>query len=229
MSQKKDTNFFQTLLKWGLVAVAAWLVYSFFQNKKQKKDPQTELIQFQEKLISDLKSVRNKFMGAKSNNGSVYVPKNYKPISNKEPELSDGCAQLVDQNAPLGSHVSELKSVGKRKLAPMPRNSRRFQLRNIKKKLSTGFKEYAARASKLLPPQGQTAPENSDLSDVEKKWVKRANLPSLDQIKEAQSIRASTYFNQVPLKKDRISDATHCLRAPLKTPPPPKMIFNQPL
>ena len=212
-------------IKWGLIALVLWLIYTFLMSRKETK-VENQVTAYKEKLMQDLKGVRNRFMGKGNKSGTVYVPVNGK---NVHIDLSESASDLVDDTTPLGQHVSELKTKGKRSLAPLPKYSRRFQLKGTKKALTKDFDTYSEQAEKLLPPQNSTAPLGSKMSECEAKWVAKAHLPSLVEIKEAQSIRQSSYFNELPIKRRRITDASRIMRAPLSIPEPPNLVFNQPV
>jgi hypothetical protein len=157
------------------------------------------------------------------------VPKRFKQIKNEDesetPSASLSRLPLLAQQGGLGNHVSDnIRLTGqKTNYQPFQKFVRRFTPVGQRQNNNASKDLYYEKAAKLLPPSDERG-----LSGSDKKWISKANLPSLDEIRDAQSICTTRYFNQLPnYKRNRLDQ--YDLRSKLVAPsPPPDFMFNQP-
>jgi hypothetical protein len=145
--------------------------------------------------------------------------------------LTAGLANLRQRFAPDSPQYSTKTQISvdgnegkitksKRSVVPLPKG-KKYGLVGSRKVVSKEMSEFEKRADALLPKEDQ------NLTESEKKWISKAHLPSLSQIKDAQYIRQDSYFHQIPIKNRR--EGSTVVRAPLSKPTPPNLLFDQPI
>ena len=225
-------NFWNRLLLLGLVFFLGYVFYQYFMSSKNNnvQTPQN-MISSQLKAIQNQATKAAKQLGLFTNQnnntgGDSFNGNNSRKNGTNAPlnqSLPSNCSSYrLKRRSTIGNHVSENVRAGKTPFKAMPKRKAKLRLRSLDSNL-TGSKDFQDRASRLLPP------ETSALNKEERKWVKGANLPSLNEIKQAQSINTERYFNQIPdLKytRETTADTRNKMNAP---PPPNQMIFNRPV
>ena len=137
----------------------------------------------------------------------------------------DGYGDNFDQRPKKATGVATATKK-KIKLRPAERNVRTFVRYGEKFTIPGSNRQNHLKAEKLLPSHVVKDP-NSRLGAIHKKWLEKTKVPTKEQIKQAQRIRPSQYFNMMPSGLKKITGID--MRPALRKPTLPEMRLNQPV
>lgn len=201
MTQKSTCD---NLLKWGAFLLIGFLIFRFFEQKNNESKTANEVAK--ENFANELSDLRKRYVNKVTKDGVVIVPDGPKYSTKSRVVVEDGEVAKVTKT--------------KRSVVPLQRG-KKYGLVGSRQSVSEGMSEYEQRAEALLPKDSQ------ELSEVEKKWISKAHLPSVQQIKDAQFVQQDVFFHQIPVKNRR--DGASVARPALKKPTPPNLLFDQPI
>lgn len=205
------------LIKFGVLLLIGYLLYKWWEKKQDDSRSANEVAE--DNFSQQLSDLRQRYVNRVTDTGLVILPDGAK-FSTNAPVVLKPATTMVDGDSEVEKHFNLVKTKGSRTLLPFQRG-RKFRLVGSRKPVSEGMVDYEKRAEALLPKN------DDNLSEVEKKWVGKAHLPSLQQIKDAQYVQQEAFFNQIPIKNRRIAASTH--RVALQKPSPPELLFDQPI